>query len=97
MAYKNRPGIVLIRVCDTDILVAKRESWEECRRVRPVPRLWAVCWSLMEQGKTTDEVVSLFTKTLGMPEEKVLPKLDRIFESLYQEGYLLPCQGNGKE
>ena len=45
MDYKVRPGVVSIRICDTDILTAKREIWDSCPVVRPLPRHWACPFS----------------------------------------------------
>ena len=47
MAYKIRPGIVRVRICGKDLLVAKRSVWEECPRVRVIPKLWAACWAVV--------------------------------------------------
>lgn len=89
MVYITRPGISLIRICDTDILVASRSEWEKCPVIRPVPRLWAACWHIMEQGKTDREVVTAFASLLKKPEEEIRAKLNKVFATLTSEGLMI--------
>lgn len=89
MTYRTRKGIVLLHVCGSDLLAATREAWEECPRIRPVPKIWAVVWKLMEQGKTSQEIVETFQSMLNRPETEVRERFDRIFEAMSEEGYLI--------
>lgn len=90
MNYRTRKGIVLLHVCGSDLLAATREAWAECPRIRPVPRIWAVVWKLLEQGKTSQEVVEAFQSMLSRPEAEVRERFDRIFKAMSEEGYLIP-------
>ena len=92
MIYKTRPGIVLLRICDVDVLTATRKVWGECPAVRPVPRMWAGCWALMEKGRTSEEVIGTFTRLFQQPEEEVRIRLGKIFDKLYEEGYLISAE-----
>ena len=92
MAYKISPGIVRVRICGTDLLVAKREIWEECPRVRVIPKLWAACWTVMENDKTDDEVVAAFAGLLNKSEDEVRRRFDKIFRTLYDENYLVEAE-----
>lgn len=89
MIYKTRPGIVLIRICDVDVLAATRAVWGQCTSVRPLPRLWAGCWALMEKGRTSEEIISVFARLFQQPEDVTREKLEKIFRKLYEEGYLI--------
>lgn len=92
MTYKTRPGIVRIRICDVDVLTATREVWDSCPKVRPVPRMWAACWALMEkEGRTSEDAVRTFAGLFRQPEEEVREKLEKIFSRLAEEGFLLPA------
>lgn len=97
MIYKTRPGIVLLRICDVDILAATRKTWEVCPAVRPLPRMWAGCWALMEKGRTSEEVVHTFMGMFQKSEEEVRKKLDGIFSQLYCEGYLIDAEENSSD
>ena len=89
MNYKTRPGIVRLRICDVDILAAKRENWEACPKVRPLPRMWAACWAIMENDRTSEDVVHTFSNLFHQSEQEVREKLNKIFTRLYEEGFLI--------
>ena len=89
MPYKIRPGVELIQVCDQHILVATREVWSECARVRPIPKLWAGCWNIMKNDKTDRDVVRTFTDLLRRPEEELSQRLGVIFTALAKDGFLI--------
>ena len=76
MTYRTRKGIVLLHVCGSDLLAATRE-------------IWAVVWKLLEQGKTSQEIVETFQSMLNRPETEVRERFDRIFEAMSEEGYLI--------
>ena len=92
MVYKTRPGVVLLRICDVDLLAATRAVWEQCPAVRPLPRLWAGCWGMMEKGRTSEEVTEFFVRVFRLPEEEIREKLKEAFEKLYKEGYLIAAE-----
>ena len=93
MTYRIRPGIVRLKICDVDLLVATRAVWEQCPRVRPIPRLWSACWAIMEQeGRTDRDVVRTFMTLLRKPEEEIRATFDPIFQTLCAEGYLVPAE-----
>jgi len=92
MSYKTNPGIVLINICDTNLLVATRAEWEHCPVIRPIPKLWAACWKIMENGKTDSDVVQAFASLLRKPESDVRTRLNKIFETLSSEGLLIESE-----
>ncbi len=92
MAYKIRPGIVRVRICGKDLLVAKRSVWDECPRVRAIPKLWAACWAVMENDRTDDDVVTAFAGLLRKPENEIRERFAKIFRTLYDENYLIKVQ-----
>lgn len=92
MVYKIRPGIVLLRICDVEMLAAKREVWEYCPKVRPLPKLWGLCWYMMERGSTSEDVIRSFVRLFGKTESEERERLGKVFEKLYEEGYLIPAE-----
>ncbi len=93
-----RPGIVKVNICGTDLLVATRAVWQECPRIRRLPKLWSVCWGIMEKGKSDRETVKIFSDLLKRPEEEIRKRLEKCFSTLAEEGYLLPSDaGQGME
>jgi len=91
MNYKIRPGFVMIKICDTHLLVAKRELWDKYNRVRPVPVKYALCWNLMAQGKSSDEVIQSVCKLFNKSEDEISRKFSPIFQKLADDGYLIPA------
>ncbi len=91
MTYKVRPGIVHLRICGVDILAATRALWEQCPAVRPLPRKWAVTWTLLEKG-SSETVVNTFCRLLRKPKEEVQEEFEKVFEELYKEGYLIEAE-----
>ncbi len=89
MTYIRRKGIVLLHVCEADLMVATRQVWEECPPVRPVPRIWAVIWKMMEDGKSDEEIITSFSSMLTRPEKEVRERFITIFEKMADEGYLI--------
>ena len=92
MTYKARPGIVLVNVCDAHLLVATRSLWSEFPRVRPISRLWAACWTLMEKDNTDQDAVLVFRRLFSMSEEDVRKRFAKMFSTLAEEGYLIPAE-----
>ena len=92
MMYERRPGIVLLRICGADLLVATRQIWEKFPAVRPVPRIWAACWGMMEKGYSSEEVIDTFAQLFRKPKEEMRGRLDKVFETLYSEGYLIEAE-----
>lgn len=92
MEYKVHPGIVLLNICDTHMLVATRQFWEEFPRVRPLPHLWSICWTLMEKGYTDRQAVGIFARLFRIPEDEVNRRFAKMFSTLSQEGYLIPAE-----
>ena len=89
MTYRIRPGIVLINICGQNLLAATRPVWEQCPRVRKIPRLWAACWKIMEDGKTDQDVIEAFAGLLQKKPEEIRSRFESIFQTLEKEGYLI--------
>ncbi len=92
MAYKIRDGIVRVRICGSDVLVATRPVWEKCPRVRTIPKMWAACWAVMENGRTDEDVVTAFAGLLRKPEDEIRQRFDKMFKTLCKEGYLIEVE-----
>lgn len=95
MNYKIKPGYVLLKVCDTHLLVANRQLWDNSSRVRVIPKKYAVCWALMEQGKTSDDVIRSLAELLHKPIGEVEKRLTKTFQNLAEDGYLIEVKEDG--
>lgn len=83
----------MIKICDTHLLIAKREHWEENSTVRIIPKKYAVCWALMEQGRTSDEVIQSMADLFKKPFGEVAEKFSSVFQNLANDGYLIKDEG----
>lgn len=92
MEHKARPGIVLLNICGTPLLTATRQAWKDVPRVRPIPRMWSGCWSLMSNGRTIEEAIAAFARLLRLSEQTVQEQILPMVETLSREGYLVPVE-----
>ena len=92
MACKTRPGIVLVNVCDAHLLVASRPLWSEFPRVRPIPRLWAVLWAAMENGKTDEDALLVLSRLFSLSSEDARKRFGKMLPALLEEGYLVSAE-----
>lgn len=92
MVYKTRQGITLLNICGTNLLIATRPLWQTCPRVRPLPKFWAACWSIMSNGRNSEEAIMFFSDFLHRTPEELKDKCVPIFETLSKEGFLIPVE-----
>jgi len=92
MMYKFRPGIVLLQVCNVDLLVAKRELWESFPRIRPISKKCVLICKIMEKGINSDQAIIGFSRILNITIEESHKKFDPIIKRLAEEGYLIPFE-----
>lgn len=89
MHYQIRPGVTLVKVCGTDLLVSTRSSWDECAGVKPVPLVYAGCIKMLEKGMQQEEIVRIISKALKKPSEDIQEKIKKVFLDLYKQGFLI--------
>ena len=92
MDYKVREGVVSIRICDTDILTAKREIWDSCPVVRPLPRPWAFAFCLIERQGSSELALQGLSKVFGKSLDEVRKQYEPVFEKLCEDGFLVPVE-----
>lgn len=92
MDYKVREGVVSIRICDTDILTAKREIWDSCPVVRPLPRHWAFAFFLVERRGSSELALEGLSKVFGKTMEETRRLYEPVFEKLHEDGFLVPVE-----
>lgn len=92
MDYKVREGVVSIRICDTDILTAKREIWDSCPVVRPLPRHWAFAFCLIERQGSSELALQGLSKVFGKSLDEVRKQYEPVFEKLCEDGFLVPVE-----
>lgn len=89
MVYKTRPGIELIHVCGTHLLIATRATWNVCPHVMQLTKGAAFTWSLLQKGKTPDVIAQLLSVFSRRPVAEVREQLDALIDKFVANGYLL--------
>ena len=84
MKYKQRPGIVLTKICDTNILIPTREAYPSCRSVRQLPMIWAATWELLGREKPEENIMRVHKILTGKSEEQILAGLDLFYRQMYE-------------
>lgn len=92
MEYKVRPGVVRVRICDTDILTAKREIWDQVPTVAPLPRMWAYAWFLIERYGSSDKALESMSVVLKKSVEELREQFAPFFDKMTQLGFLIPAE-----
>lgn len=89
MVYKTRPGIELIHVCGTHLLIGTRATWDVCPHVMQLTRGAAFTWSLLAKGKSIDVITQVLSVFARRPIAEVREQLDALLEKFVASGYLL--------
>lgn len=92
MNYKIKPGFVLLSICNTHILVAKRECWENNAVIRQMPPKYVLVWTLMEKGKTSNEAIQSISQTFHKTHDEVEKRFSSVIQSLAESGYLIQVE-----
>lgn len=92
MRYMIRPGVVSLRICDTDLLVSSRLSLEDVPKVRIIDRHTAALLVLMEKGSTYEEALKLFFRFIHKPEDVIRGRFDNSIGKLMNEGFLISME-----
>ena len=94
MVYKTRPGIEIIHVCGTHLLIATWATCDVCPHVMQLTKGAAITWSLLQKGKTLDVITQLLAESSHSPVAEVREQLDALIETFVTNGYLLADDSN---
>ena len=89
MNYRPRPGIVLTKICDQNVLIPSRIAHEHCKSIRTLPLVWAITWEYLERGVQEEQIFKLHRIMSKKSEEEIRQSLDRFYEAFYSQGYLI--------
>ncbi len=89
MKYKPRPGIVLTKLCDTNVLIPSRVAYDACKSIIRLPMLWAMTWSLLEKGEPEEKILRAHKILTKQSDSVIREKLNEFYEQLADQGYLI--------
>lgn len=86
--YKVRPGIVLAFICKQPVLIPTRAASEYCKKIKPLPYLWAATWAAIEKGISMDETIKVHQIMTKKPEAEVIARIERFCEDMTKKGFM---------
>lgn len=89
MNYKQRPGIVKIKLCGMNVLVPTREASACCQSLQVLPTLWSATWEAFGRGATLDAAVSVHSMLTKKSPEECRQRLERFCGNLVEQGFLM--------
>ena len=90
MAYKQRPGVVLMDVCGSKLLVAQRSIWEDCGdKIQVMGMLGHICWAALEKDMPKERVAHLVASLTRKTQEEAEAQMDDFYRTLFERGFLI--------
>ena len=93
MDYKTRKGIILLKICDANLLVPLREASDVCREIASISVFESMIWKKLETGGSMDNIILLFSKLTAKSEDEIRKKVERFISDLYEKGFLVNADG----
>ena len=89
MTYQTRPGVTAVNVCGVVMLVPTRAAFDSCRAVTALSFFQAIVWSMLQKGKSLEEIAGTFRILNKKPVEENLQTVRSLCEELTTKGYLI--------
>ena len=89
MRYKPRPGVALVSICKTPVLIPNREAFAACNRIQKLPTMWAILWETISMGKPLENLVRANMILTKKSESEVRENIESICEKLCEMGFLI--------
>lgn len=93
MDYKPRKGIILLKICDANLLVPLREASDVCREIASISVFESMVWKKLETGESMDRIIMLFSKLTAKSEDDIQSRIDSFVTNLYEKGFLVNADG----
>lgn len=89
MKYNLLSGVVLVPVCDENLLVATKEAMKTVPAVKELNETGAFVWQMLKQGKSLDEMVDQTAKEYEISVDEAKEGLLEFIEALSKAGYIV--------
>lgn len=99
MNYKQRPGIVKVKLCGMNVLIPTRQASAFCTTLQALPTLWSATWEAFGRGATVDSAASIHALLTKKSPEACREKLERFCRSMVEKGFMIevPEEPSGPE
>ena len=89
MNYRPRPGVILTKICDFNVLIPSRAAYPACATIRALPMLWAITWELLEKDETEDRILQVHRILTKKSDEEIRDRLESFCRELCGAGFLI--------
>lgn len=89
MKYQPRPGVVLTKLCDMNVLIPSRAAYGACRTIKRLPALWAITWEQLEREDAEERILAIHRILTRKPDEEIRKTVDEFLQDLADKGFLI--------
>ena len=89
MTHQIREGIVLKNICGEWLLIAVGDAANDCLYVRQINETMAYFWQLIEEGRSTEEIINQAQEDYDAPVEVIRRDVHNLIKNLYDMNYLI--------
>ena len=82
MDYRTRKGIILLRICDANLLVPLREASDTCKEIASISVLESMVWKKLETGGSMDKITQLFSELTAKSEDEIQDRINQFVSDL---------------
>lgn len=97
MEYRQRPGIVLTRICDQNVLIPTRIAYEHCNGIRILPFLWAITWGLLDKEDAEEKIIKIHRILTKKSDEAIKAQLNLFLKDMEQNGFVIKASSESPE
>ena len=88
MKYKPRPGIVMAKICDMNLLIPTRMAFSECQAMLRLPVIWALTWNLLVE-EDDEKIFQLHKILTKKTDDEIKERLDMFYKEMVEKGFMI--------
>ncbi len=92
MKYQPRPGIEMIEICGTHLLVPDRKASVLCPYTLRLHKLQSMVWSALKRNVSMDIIYQANALLMRKSEEEIRITIDSFLAELCDKGFLIPVE-----
>lgn len=89
MKYQPRPGVVLTKLCDMNVLIPSRAAYGACRTIKRLPAIWAITWEQLGREDAEERILTIHRILTRKPDVEIRTSVDAFLRDLADKGFLI--------
>ena len=89
MNYRQRPGIVKVKLCGMNVLIPSREASANCTSIYPLSTLWNATWEAFGRGTTIEKSIPVHVLFTNKSPEECRERLERFCKTMVERGFMI--------